>query len=456
MKFIDLFAGLGGFHLGLSRLGHKCVYACEINPVLNELYKKNFPKTPIDLDIKNVDLKKVPKYDILCAGFPCQPFSKAGAQTGFDHKIAGEMFEEIIKFLEFHMPKYVILENVPNLIKHNKGLTWDYMSSRLEATGYNLEYDIISPIDFNIPQTRERAYILCTRGQEKIKWPMKPITKKISLNDIFIKKPQIVKTISKDKKDIILMWDDFLKRIPKDVELISPLWTLEFGANYPFEDTTPFALGGKGLKPFKGSRGKKLSEIEASERINFIPPYAQYSSTKTEKISAKNEFPDWKKKFIRKSRKFYQENKHWIDPWIKKFENHPNPTLKQPTHAKLEWNCLGDSYTMDDKVISFRASGMRVKRMDAAPTLVNLSSSAVPYIPSLNRYMSHEECLKIQGLHELINDNLPKEFEFYRAVGNAVNADVVEKIAEAFLDKCETKKYRSKLNQLNLQLKQLN
>ena len=445
MKFIDLFAGLGGFHIALSRLGHKCVYACEINQTLNNLYQKNFPNIPIDLDITKVNLKKIPEYEILCAGFPCQPFSKAGTQTGFDHKIAGQMFEEIMKFIQFHKPNYMILENVPNLIKHNKGITWDYMLSRLEAQDYLVEYDIISPIDFNIPQTRERAYILCTKKHDVgIKWPIKPIHKKISLKNIFIKNPKNIRVISEEKNEVISMWEDFLSRIPSDVSLVTPLWTLEFGATYPFEETTPFALGSQKLKKYKGSRGIDLSKVNSNKIMSHIPPYAQYSSKKNEDITKKNQFPAWKKIFIRKSRQFYEVNKNWIDPWIRKYKNHPNQVLNMPTHLKFEWNCKGEKYTLSDKVISFRQSGVRVKRIDAAPTLVYLSPSATPYIPSLKRYLSQEECLKIQGLHELINDFLPETNEIYRSIGNAVNADVVEKIASVFLDKTKAKNYRKK------------
>lgn len=452
MKFIDLFAGLGGFHLALSRLGHKCVFACEINPVLRDLYKKNFPKTPIELDITKVDRKKVPKYDILCAGFPCQPFSKAGKQTGFNHKVAGQMFEELMNFINDHKPEYIILENVPQLIKHNKGLTWDYMHSRIEAQGYIIEHDIISPTDFNIPQTRERVFILCAKNDNQIKWPIKPLRKEFSLKDIFIKKPKIIRTISKEKNDVLLMWEDFLKRVPSDVSLISPLWTLEFGATYPFEAQAPYNLDVKELRKFKGLRGIDLYKFNKNEIINHLPPYAQYSSNKTEDKSKNINFPTWKKGFIRRSRKFYKQNKDWIDPWIKKYDKHPNPSLKAPTHLKFEWNCVGERYTLEDKVLSFRPSGLRVKRLNAAPTLVNLSSSQTPYIPSLKRHMSNEECLKIQGLHELINDNFPNNIEINRSIGNAVNADVIEKIAEVFLDKKLQKKYKKQHNQISLKL----
>ena len=267
MKFIDLFAGLGGFHLALSRLGHKCVYACEIDPALNEIYKDIYGLQP-DFDIKLSDLNKIPKYDILCAGFPCQPFSKAGSQTGFNHKIAGDMFEIIYKFLNKHKPKYFFLENVPNLLTHNKGFTWMYMKTKLESLGYNVSQDIISPTDFNIPQTRDRFYILGSLDGNPIRWPISEQKKDFSIKDILISKPKYVEKINKSRREALGIWESFLNHLPDKKEIISPLWSMEFGATYPFENTTPFALGTKKLKKYKGSFGKDLFLNEMESRIN--------------------------------------------------------------------------------------------------------------------------------------------------------------------------------------------
>ena len=112
MKFIDLFAGLGGFHLGLEELGHECVFASEINKNLREIYLRNFPNTKISGDITKVDINKIGDHSILTAGFPCQPFSRAGLRKGFDDETKGNLFFDIMKIINKYHPEYIILENV--------------------------------------------------------------------------------------------------------------------------------------------------------------------------------------------------------------------------------------------------------------------------------------------------------------------------------------------------------
>lgn len=460
MKFIDLFAGLGGFHVALTRLGHKCVFACEIDPALNKIYNDIHGLKP-HLDIKNVDLTKVPEYDILCAGFPCQPFSKAGSQQGFSHKVAGDMFNFLYSFLKKHKPKFFFLENVPNLFTHDKGFTWLYMKTKLENLGYNVSQDIISPTDFNIPQTRKRFYILGSIDKKPIKWPIADKKKDFSLNDILLDDPIRIKKLNKQKKEVLDIWNNFLSQIPNKNEIHSPLWSMEFGATYPYEETTPYALGSKKLKKYKGSFGADLSKLKDNEVFGFIPPYSHYSNRKTEKESNKYKFPQWKINFIKKTRTFYQENKSWIDKWKK--ENLKKDVFQLASFQKLEWNCHGDELNFKDKLISFRSSGVRIKRIDNSPTLVNLSSSGLPYIFSKNRYLTLEECFHLQGLHEkkfhkLLDQNYIESLnretsEFiFRALGNAVNADVIQKIAKTFLSNKNDIVHRKINSQLNLNI----
>ncbi|MBV6517060.1 MAG: IS1595 family transposase ISCco3 [Planctomycetes bacterium] len=130
MRFIDLFAGLGGFHLALEALGHKCVFASEINQDLADLYKKNFGMRPHG-DIRGLALAEIPPHDILCAGFPCQPFSKAGEQRGLKCPQWGDLIDYVVRILRHHEPQFFLIENVPNLVRHRKGKTWRSIQHRL-------------------------------------------------------------------------------------------------------------------------------------------------------------------------------------------------------------------------------------------------------------------------------------------------------------------------------------
>lgn len=122
LTFADLFAGLGGFHQALAGLGHMCVYASEIDPVLRELYRANYGLHP-DGDIRLVDPTTIPDHDILCAGFPCQSFSKAGRQEGLECRENGDLISYVLRIINVKSPGYFILENVPNLERHNFGVS---------------------------------------------------------------------------------------------------------------------------------------------------------------------------------------------------------------------------------------------------------------------------------------------------------------------------------------------
>jgi DNA (cytosine-5)-methyltransferase 1 len=158
LKFIDLFAGLGGFHLALDHLGHKCVFASELNNELRDLYVKNH-NTKIEGDINLVNVNLIPSHDILCAGFPCQPFSQAGARLGLEDPRNGNLFYKIVEILNRHKPEFVFLENVANLKGHDDGNTWKVIYDELSKL-YEVKVDTLSPHHFGIPQHRSRFYIV--------------------------------------------------------------------------------------------------------------------------------------------------------------------------------------------------------------------------------------------------------------------------------------------------------
>ena len=166
LKFVDLFAGLGGFHLALKRLKYKCVFACEKDEKLRALYENNFNFKP-EGDITDIDPESIPDHDILCAGFPCQPFSKATPtekRKGFAYPEKGNLFDYVIKILKAKTPRYFILENVQNLKKHNNEKTWeDNQREALKNAGYYVKETCLSPHQFKIPQIRRRVFIVGDR-----------------------------------------------------------------------------------------------------------------------------------------------------------------------------------------------------------------------------------------------------------------------------------------------------
>ncbi|MDR1609028.1 MAG: DNA cytosine methyltransferase [Deltaproteobacteria bacterium] len=157
--FIDLFAGIGGFHLAASSLGGRCVFASEIDQCARKVYEANFGFEPAG-DITKIDADDIPDHEALFAGFPCQPFSIIGSQLGFDD-IRGTLFFDIARILKSKKPKFFILENVKRICGHNNGQTMRVILDTLQSIGYsNLYWRILNALDFGLPQKRERTIIV--------------------------------------------------------------------------------------------------------------------------------------------------------------------------------------------------------------------------------------------------------------------------------------------------------
>lgn len=164
MKFIDLFSGIGGFRLGFESVGFQCVFSCEINSKCREVYQNNFHEVPFE-DIQQVNPKQIEDFDVLVAGFPCQPFSICGKKRGFEDT-RGTLFFEICRIVEAKRPKIIILENVKHLVHHNQGNTLEVIVSSLARLGYRVNYKILNSKDFGLPQHRERIFIVGTQSRE--------------------------------------------------------------------------------------------------------------------------------------------------------------------------------------------------------------------------------------------------------------------------------------------------
>ena len=253
-------------------------------------------------------------------------------------------------------------------------------------------------------------------------WP-ETLNIETSIDSILDDYPDDAKQLSLQVRSCLNVWDEFLKACPKELALPSfPLWSMEWGATYPFEDETPYARkmlrGVDGFKGFKGSHGCKLGHLHSIEALWAALP----SHARTEQI----EFPRWKKNFIRQNRQFYKENKSWIDPWLPHI-------LKFPSSLqKLEWNVHGGEHDIWKYVLQFRASGVRVKRRTTAPSLIAMTDTQVPIIGWQKRYMTPRECARLQSLDDL--HELPSSpTQAFHALGNAVNTIVVERVARALL-----------------------
>ena len=418
MRFIDLFAGLGGFHLALKNLGHKCVFACELDPNLRDIYHKNFGITPKG-DIRRIKVDEIPHHDILCAGFPCQPFSKAGNQEGTLCPKWGDLFSYVLRVLRKHQPKYILLENVPNLKYHNNGKTWEEMQKRLKRCGYSVDANLLSPHSFGIPQIRKRLFIVATKKNlHEFKWPS-ALSCDLSISSILDGNPADARILSEQSIKCLEAWQKFLDIFPKNMDIPSfPIWSMEFGATYPYEDTTPFTIGTRSLTKYKGIHGYPLRESRPNERFSHLPSYAR---------GKEKRFPDWKIRFIKQNRDFYQRHKRALNSWLPSIQSFP------PSLQKFEWNCKGEKRDIWKYIIQFRASGVRVKRPTTAPSLVAMTSTQVPIIGWKKRYMTTRECSRLQSMGEL--KFIPEsKTRAYKAFGNAVNVDIVELVASSLFN----------------------
>lgn len=375
--FIDLFSGIGGFHQAMHQLNGKCLLASEIDTFAVDTYLDNYG-IDSNRSIKDISDDDFPKHDVLCAGFPCQTFSKAGKQAGFADQTKGTLFFEIIRILKNKKirPKYFILENVRNLLSHDKGNTWRVIQKSLDEVGYNFKEVIMSPHQLGIPQLRERVYILGVRKDvysEKLKFEI-PHVQKDSLDiyttGIIDENPDSKYNISEHEEKVLTCWNEFYNGIKQKV-IGFPIWISEFKSNHDTDD-----------------------------------------------------LPEWKAEFCKKNRNLYTENKDFIDGWLKKWNGLDDFT---PTERKFEWQAGENIKSIWEGFIQYRPSGIRVKRPSAFPALVAIVQ--IPIIGKYRRRLTPREAARLQSFPDAFMPNT-NEHQAYKQFGNAVNVNCVKFLAE--------------------------
>lgn len=387
--FADLFCGIGGFHRALSNMGGRCVFASDIDASCRDVYEMNYGLAPAG-DITQVEAGDVPSFDVLCAGFPCQPFSKAGAQAGFDDEKRGTLFHDIVRLARHHRPKFMILENVPNLAKHDGGRTWAIVRDAIRGLGYRTYDDplLLSALHFDVPQLRKRVLILCARC-DLAELPPRPVVPRLKdakaalthhVPDLL--SPTLPRN-TLDAKHLACeaVWSEFVAIHARNGlrPLTCPVWT-------DWWDNGVDAQSGTDKE--RAHYAKYTAWIDRN-RAFYVTRHAAL-------------FADW----LRRAR----ANVRWVGT-ARKFEWQAGPLRPGDALGTMLWTC--------------RPSGVRVKRPDYIPTLVAMSQ--IPVYAPFRRKIAPRELLLFQSF--------PADFRYrddrklLKQLGNTVNVRMIEACA---------------------------
>ena len=396
--YIDLFCGIGGFHQAMEDLGGKCVYASDIDADCRKTYQRNYGIEP-DGDITKVKEEDIPAHNVLCGGFPCQAFSKAGKRLGFADETKGTLFFDILRILKYHKPEYALLENVRNLASHDHGNTWKVIHDSLVDAGYNVikEPVIFSPHYIGVPQHRERVFIMCVRKDIGELPPFYFNIDRIpscSIDDILLDDKDIPDLkryqLKPDMIEWINNWNEFLQGIKCDKLPGFPVWA------------------------------DSLCALADNPMID------QW-----------DELPGWMRTFITKNNELWKDNKEFIKKGMEKAKKNP---LFFGAKAKLEWQA-GETKHPDvwEHIMQIRPSGLRVKPGTYFPALVAITQTSI--VGKRKRYLTPRECARLQSFPDTFQyDN--KNPQAYKQFGNSINVALVKLFAQyMFGDKEIQQKY---------------
>lgn len=391
--FVDLFAGIGGFHAALSALGGECVYAVEKDREAAAVYERNWGISALG-DIKEDTengVMAVPAHDVLAAGFPCQPFSKSGFQRGMD-EARGTLFWNICEILRVHRPTVVMLENVRNIAGPRHTHEWDVIIRSLRDLGYQVSSDpivfsphLLPPEQGGRPQVRERVFIMATyvgrrSSQRHIEpaVPHKPVAdwspegwdldKHLPLQPDVELKTAMNLRLSPSEQTWVKAWDDFVVRLrAAGIDKLPgfPVWVDAF--------------------------------IEESELV------------------VEDGTPAWKEAFLRKNAAFYTRHRELIEEWL---EDHGYLRDFPVSRRKFEWQAQ-DSASLAETVMHLRPSGLRAKRATYVPALVAITQTSI--LGDRSRRLSPREVARLQGLPEWFDFGDQADAATYKQAGNGVN-----------------------------------
>lgn len=396
--FVDLFAGIGGFHAALSAMGGRCVYAVEIDPQAAKVYQRNWGLDPLgDVTMDANDrTMTVPHHDVLVAGFPCQPFSKSGAQRGMD-ETRGTLYWNILKIIQEHHPKLVLLENVRNLAGPRHLHEWQVIIETLRSQGYRVadvpaifSPHLLPPERGGRPQVRERVFIAATYvGQDA-------------------DPADLVADLPFENRPVA-GWDpttwNLESDLPLDADHHAEGCELTDAERYWIDAWDEFV--------------RIMWEEREGRRLPGFPLWAD-EWTPLSELRIPLDTPKWKADYLRKNAEFYSAHRQAIDRWAKKWKLYSDRF--PPSRRKLEWQAQ-DTPRLWDTVMHFRPSGIRAKAPSYLPALVAITQTSI--IGPRERRLSPREAARLQGLPNWFDFGNQPTSATYRQLGNGVSVGAV-------------------------------
>ena len=418
--YVDLFAGIGGFHAALRALGGRCVLASEIDEPAAAVYERNWVDgqrshggelAEVDGDINELAPEtgevRVPEHDVLVAGFPCQPFSKSGAQQGVRDKTRGTLFFNILRVLEERTPPVVLLENVRNLAGPRHRDTWKTIVRSLREAGYRvsstptvLSPHLLPPEMGGTPQVRERVFIAAVHvGRERAlrETEVAPVVERAPVGDWDPNRWSLAETPLQVTGGAPLLLDE-ADVADREAHALSERETLWIDAWDDFVQRMWQAREGQRLPGFPLWRDHWVHE-----RALVIPPGT----------------PKWKADFLTKNARFYTAHQHAIDAWLADWDGLAD---FPPSRRKLEWQAQ-DTPRLWDCVMHLRPSGIRAKRPTYLPALVAITQTSV--VGPRRRRLTPREAARLQGLPDWFDFGEQSDALTFRQLGNAVSVGVV-------------------------------